>query len=128
MCFDLLTGDLKWWERPIPTADSKNIWYKQPNTVNVEMTAYGLLAMIEAGLYSDGLPVLKWLLNQRNDHGGFQSTQDTVVGLQALAKYGERISTVSNNVQIELRYNEGMQSRISVNRDNSLVLQTYEVS
>lgn len=121
------SGDLKWWEKPIPASDSKNIWYKQPNTVNVEMSAYGLLAMVEAGLYNDGLPVLKWLLNQRNDQGGFQSTQDTVVGLQALAKYGERISTTSNNVQIELKYNEGMQSRISVNRDNALVLQTYEV-
>lgn len=91
------------------------------------MTAYGLLAILEAGLYADGLPVLKWLLNQRNDHGGFQSTQDTILGLRALSKFAERISTANNNVQIELKYNQGMQSRININRDNSLILQTYEV-
>lgn len=91
------------------------------------MTAYGLLAILEAGLYTDGLPIMKWLLNQRNEQGGFQSTQDTVVGLQALSKFAERVSAASNNVQLSLKYNENAESRINVNGDNSLVLQTYEV-
>lgn len=91
------------------------------------MAAYGLLAFIEAGHYNDGLPILKWLLSQRNDHGGFTSTQDTVVGLQALASYAEKIVGPSNNVQIRVKFNEGTESRINVNQDNGLVLQKYEV-
>lgn len=91
------------------------------------MTAYGLLALLEAGHITDGLPVLRWLLNQRNDQGGFQSTQDTVVGLQALAKYAMKISAPSNNVDIKVKYGEGVESRINVNQDNALVLQSYEV-
>ena len=122
-----LASDLKWWQKQIPKSDEKNVWYKQPNSLNVEMTAYGLLAFLEAGLVTDGLPVLKWLLNQRNDQGGFQSTQDTVVGLQALAKYAERISTTSNNVQVVVKYGEGSESRINVNQDNALILQNYEL-
>lgn len=92
------------------------------------MTGYGLLALLEAGQYEDGLPTLKWLLDQRNDNGGFQSTQDTVVGLQALSKFAERVSTVSNNVDISVKYNENVETQINVNGDNSLVLQTYDVS
>lgn len=122
-----ILADLKWWESPIPASDEKNIWYKQPNSLNVEMTAYGLLALLEAGQYEDGLPTLKWLLNQRNGNGGFQSTQDTIVGLQALSKFAERVSAASNNVRISIRYNENVESQINVNGDNSLVQQTYEV-
>lgn len=123
----MFAGDLKWWESPIPTSDERNIWYKQPNSLNVEMTAYGLLALLEAGQFEDGLPTLKWLLNQRNENGGFQSTQDTIVGLQALSKFAERVSAASNNVRISIKYNENVESQINVNGDNSLILQTYEV-
>lgn len=117
----------QWWEKPVPAADSKNIWYKKPNSINIEITAYGLLALLEAGLYSDALPILKWLLNQRNELGGFQSTQDTFIGLQALSKFAERVSSASNNVRIAVKYT-GAESQISVNGDNSLVQQKYEVN
>lgn len=95
--------------------------------MNVEITSYGLLSILEAGLYSEALPILKWLLNQRNEFGGFQSTQDTFVGLKALSKYAEKYSSNFNNVQISLKYNEGTESKINVNSNNALIQQTYEV-
>lgn len=91
------------------------------------MTSYGLLALLEAGLYSEALPILKWLLDQRNELGGFQSTQDTFVGLKAISKYAERSSTNSNSMQISLNYIEGSDTRINVNSNNALIQQTYEV-
>lgn len=121
-------GGLKWWEKPIPKSDERNTWYKQPNSINIEISAYGLLAFLEAGHINDGLPVLKWLLSQRNDRGGFTSTQDTIVGLQALASYAENIASPSNNVEIQVKYNEGIESRINVNRDNAMMIQKYEVT
>lgn len=36
-----------------------------------------------------GLPLVRWLSNQRNALGGFSSTQDTVIALQALAAYAQ---------------------------------------
>lgn len=97
--------------------------------MNVEITSYGLLALLEAGLYSDALPIVKWLVNQRNELGGFQSTQDTFVGLKALAKYAESTSSIYNNVQIQYKYKyEGGESRINVNGDNGLIQQIIEVN
>lgn len=39
------------------------------------MTAYGLLTYLEHGLVQDALPIMKWLITQRNEQGGFASTQ-----------------------------------------------------
>lgn len=130
MCFLLNSGSdgKQWWEKPVPPTDFRNVWYTKPNSINIEITSYGLLALLEAGLYGDALPIVKWLVNQRNELGGFQTTQDTFVGLQALSKFAERVSTNFNDVQITIKYNQGAESRISVNRGNSLIQQAYEVN
>lgn len=128
LCTKIISGELKWWEKPIPKSDEKNVWYQQKNSVNIELTAYGLLALLEAGHINDGLPVFKWLLSQRDSKGGFVSTQDTAVGLLALTKYAERIRGAANNVQIRVKYNEGTENRLSVNDGNALVLQNIEVN
>ncbi|XP_058125769.1 thioester-containing protein 1 allele R1-like [Anopheles coustani] len=120
-------SDTKWWHKPIPEADKKNPWYSRPNSVNVEMSAYGLLAFLEAGLDTDALPVMKWLIAQRNDKGGFQSTQDTVVGLQALAKLAAKISSANNDVTITAKINGDQEKRMSVNADNGMILQKFEL-
>lgn len=119
--------DMQWWQKPIHSQDAKNIWYGKPNTINVEMTAYGLLAYLHAGLYAEALPIMKWLLTQRNDLGGFQSTQDTFVGLEAILQYSKRITSNHNNVQATLSYNDGAELRMNINGYNSLVQQSFEV-
>lgn len=100
---------------------------RSSKTLNVEITSYGLLTLLHSEQYSKGLPFFKWLLNQRNDRGGFQGTQDTVLGLQALAKYAERISTKENNMQIAVTFSDANATHISVNAENALVLQSFEV-
>lgn len=101
---------------------------RSPKTLNVEMTAYVLLTLLHSEQYENGLPFFKFLLHQRNDRGGFQATQDTVVGLQALAKYAERISVKDNNIDILVSSIETNETRINVNSENALVLQTFEVN
>lgn len=59
-------------ERP---NDQKNPWVAEPNSVDVEMTAYALLTYLQRGLVEDGLPILHWLVSQQNDQGGFASSQ-----------------------------------------------------
>ncbi|XP_058061517.1 thioester-containing protein 1 allele R1-like isoform X2 [Anopheles bellator] len=120
-------SDSKWWHKPVPESDTKNPWNSRPNSVNVEMSAYSMLAFIEAGLDTDALPVMKWLIGQRNDKGGFQSTQDTVVGLQALAKMAAKISSANNDVMIVAKINENQEKRMNVNADNGMILQKLEL-
>lgn len=118
-------GEKKWWTKPIEKSDTKNPYNSEPNSVNVEMSAYGLLAFIEGGLITDGIPIMKWLVTQRNSEGGFQSTQDTVVGLQALAKLGEQLTVKNNNVQVVAKYNENLETRMNVNSENVMIFQQY---
>ncbi|XP_062310598.1 alpha-2-macroglobulin-like protein 1 [Osmerus eperlanus] len=63
------------------------------NSIAVEMTSYVLLALL-SGPVMEGFgldyasSIVLWLVKQQDPNGGFSSTQDTVVALQALAKYG----------------------------------------
>ena len=44
-------------------------------TSSIEMTSYALLTYAIRGDVSEGIPVMKWLLGQQNEFGGFRSTQ-----------------------------------------------------
>lgn len=68
--------DLKWWSKPI-SKDDKNPHYSLPQSVDVEMTSYVLLTYLKHNLIADAIPVMKWLIKQRNMEGGFASTQVT---------------------------------------------------
>ncbi len=62
-------------------------------SLDIEATGYGTLALIEAGDRMNASRSAKWLVGQRNSLGGFGSTQDTVVALQALTEYATMSST-----------------------------------
>ena len=53
----------------------------------VAATAYATLALIKHGDAFNASRAVKWLVSQRNAYGGFGSTQDTVMALQALIEY-----------------------------------------
>lgn len=115
--------DNKWWTKSSAT----NKATKASKTIDIEITAYGLLALLENKQYADSLSYFKWLLSQRNDLGGFEGTQDTVVGLKALAKFAERIAIKDSNVRIAVRTEATNETHVTVNAQNALVLQMIEV-
>lgn len=124
--FIFIPDEQKWWNRF--DESNKNYTDKQSKTLNIEITSYGLLAMLESGRFSDGFPYFKWLLSQRNNKGGFIGTQDTVLGLQALAKFAERISIDNNNVQIAVHTNDlTNDTNFNINPENVLIYQSYEL-
>lgn len=111
----------KWW--------SAN---DESNEKDVEITAYILMALLETP--GDHTPILKWLIWQRNDRGGFQSTHDTVVGLQALVKFSGSLQNV-DDLEIAFKYEandengkEVHKGEFTVNRDNVTDLITHEVT
>lgn len=117
------------WKKDMPKSEGpKDIWRSEPKSINVEMTAYGLQAYVEAGNDTDAIPMMRWLVAQRNENGGFESTQDTVVGLQALAKIAAKIYSPSNEIDIEVKPDVGSPSKLSINRANSLILQKNELN
>lgn len=118
---------LKHWEKEIPKSDENSSWYYKPSSVNVEMSAYALQSFVEAGRDTDAVPIMKWLVTQRNENGGFQSTQDTVVGLQALSKLAMKIYVPNNKIDISLNHEGKDTTVLNINEDNALILQKHEL-
>ena len=71
-------------------------------SLDIEATGYATLALIESGDRVDASRAAKWLVGQRNSQGGFGSTQDTVVALQALTEYST-MSATDTDMTVTLR-------------------------
>ncbi|XP_032990817.1 C3 and PZP-like alpha-2-macroglobulin domain-containing protein 8 isoform X1 [Rhinolophus ferrumequinum] len=94
-------------------------------SAEVEMTAYALLTYTLLGDVATALPVVKWLSQQRNALGGFSSTQDTCVALQALAEYAILSYAGGVNLTVSLAStNLDYQETFGLHRANQKVLQT----
>lgn len=117
----------KWWEKVIQI----KTYYcsEMSKTLNVEMTAYGLLALMAAKQDSQCLPILKWLLNQRNDQGGFEGTQDTILGIEALAKIAAKYAVKDSNLKVSVESVEDkVEKKFGINKENALILQSEKLS
>ncbi|KRY50726.1 Antigen -like protein [Trichinella britovi] len=119
----------KFWaaESSSESNNGKNMsWYEKPRPADVESTAYALLVHVLRGEASNAFPIVRWLTMQQDAFGGFSSSQDTVVGLQALAAFAE--ATYSANVEMDVTVKNGNEeAAFAINSKNSLVLQTYEI-
>ncbi len=65
-------------------------------SLDIEATGYAALALIESNDRVNAAQAAKWLVGQRNSQGGFGTTQDTVVALQALTEYATLGATDTN--------------------------------
>uniref|UniRef100_A0A4Y0BF41 TEP1-F n=1 Tax=Anopheles funestus TaxID=62324 RepID=A0A4Y0BF41_ANOFN len=75
-----------------------------PTTNSIETTGYALLSFVLAEKYVDGIPVMRWLVNQPCVTGSFPHTQDTFVGLTGLTKLVEIIFPSTIDYIIQLKY------------------------
>ncbi|XP_015250542.1 PREDICTED: pregnancy zone protein-like [Cyprinodon variegatus] len=114
-------------------------WERVESSVNgmdsiaVEMTSYVLLALLTSpplngfGLdYASG--IIRWLAQQQNPYGGFSSTQDTVVALQALAKYAAATYSPQGITKVTVTTVGGPRKEFTVSQSNRLLLQQEELS
>ncbi|XP_058975889.1 ovostatin [Musca domestica] len=81
------------------------MWWQSSNPAHsndVEITAYALMALLERNSM-DNINIFQWILQQRNKVGGFRSTHDTVVALQALIRYNEKYPS-TNETLLKINY------------------------
>lgn len=114
-----------YWERPLSTIETSRFSSIKPTSLNVEITSYALLAFIEHDI-SESLAIMQWLISQRNDNGGFKSTQDTIVGLTALSKIAGKITATNTNIDITLKYLDKT-SHTSITQAEAMVLKQLEL-
>ncbi|XP_006119999.2 alpha-2-macroglobulin-like protein 1 [Pelodiscus sinensis] len=119
-------GQIHWSRKPAqPPTDYS---WSQPTSVDVELTAYVLLALLTKEKVTkeeraSATGIVAWLARQQNAYGGFASTQDTVVALQALARYGAVTFVKSGNVSVTVKSDKNFQQSFHVAPANRLVLQ-----
>lgn len=107
-------NDLLWWEDK----------FKPSAGLSIEMTAYAVLSLIKLGGEDnmvDALKAVRWMSKQRNSKGGFTSTQDTVLGLEALTKYAITMTTNSTDLSVLVTASE-VDDIYRMNNDNRMVL------
>eukprot|EP00062_Callorhinchus_milii_P023789 gi/632982999/ref/XP_007908431.1/ PREDICTED: complement C4-like [Callorhinchus milii] len=86
----------------------------------VEATSYALLQSLMMKDETYASTIAKWLTEQRNYGGGFRSTQDTVVALEALSTY-HRITFEKEQLNMDVEFSEnGRMMQIHLQKRNAL--------
>lgn len=100
-------------------------WDQGQQSLNVEIGGYAILAYLQMGgnkNIAQASSVLRWIVQSRNSNGGFISTQDTVVALQALAKYGILTNQTNLDMTLIVEGND-FEYSFALNKINQLVVQ-----
>ncbi|NWR73543.1 CO4 protein, partial [Centropus unirufus] len=84
-------------------AKQQRYWGNANDAVSVETTAYALLQTLLLKDIEYARPIATWLTERRNYGGGYCSTQDTVMALEALSAYSiQTLNTVPTNLTVKL--------------------------
>ncbi|XP_031439423.1 alpha-2-macroglobulin-like isoform X2 [Clupea harengus] len=101
---------------------------KRADSLAVEMSSYVLLAVLTkttltAADLGYAARIVNWLVKQQNPYGGFSSTQDTVVAMQALALYATKVFSPGGSSTVTVQSAGGDKHQFIVNQRNTLLYQ-----
>lgn len=117
---DFKKDDMIYWKE----TSAKKALDDEKRSSQLEITAYIMLSKLVDMKKSDLAKVVsisRWISSQRNSLGGFYSTQDTVVAIDALAEFAS--STYVKNTSLDLTYYfNGVKNLIRINDLNRLLL------
>ncbi|NXD41952.1 OVOS protein, partial [Copsychus sechellarum] len=121
-------GSVHWQRENKPPAEHFSDFHSRAPSAEIEMTSYVLLALLNrTKLTPEDLSyvsrIVYWLIKQQNPYGGFSSSQDTVVALQALAQYGYLTFSKKSLNTVEVHFMETPSKIFQVNDKNRFLLQ-----
>ncbi|KAL7848740.1 hypothetical protein SRHO_G00203630 [Serrasalmus rhombeus] len=110
-------GHLHWSQSASDDSDS----------LSVEISSYVLLAVlttseVTAADLGYANRIVSWLMRQQNPYGGYSSTQDTVVALQALALYSTKVFSSDGSSTVTVQSDKESHD-FDVNQSNKLLYQ-----
>jgi CD109 antigen len=120
---------MTYWQRANTECPWDYCWWYQPLAIDIEMTAYALLTYTHRQDVVQCAQISKWLLAQRNSNGGFVSTQDTVMALQALAEYAILLASSGGGQNLALTLTAGTFTHTfaTITATNAMILQRVEI-
>ncbi|XP_043962934.1 CD109 antigen isoform X2 [Gambusia affinis] len=109
-----------------PDAGLSSSW--QPRSADIEMASYVLLSLHQLNRVDEGLSLMKWLSQQRNHLGGYGSTQDTVVALQALSTFAALQGSERSYLDVTVTNGDSdVVADFHIDQDNMLLLQSRQI-
>ncbi|XP_032603201.3 ovostatin [Taeniopygia guttata] len=121
-------GSVHWQRENKPPGERFSDFYSRAPSAEIEITSYVLLALLNRmKLTPEDLSyisrIVYWLIKQQNPYGGFSSSQDTVVALQALAQYGYLTFSKQNVNTVQVHFMKTPSKIFQVNDKNRFLLQ-----
>ncbi|NWH32618.1 OVOS protein, partial [Chloropsis hardwickii] len=121
-------GSVHWQRENKPPAEHFSDFYPRAPSAEIEMTSYVLLALLNrTNLTPEDLSyisrIVYWLIKQQNSYGGFSSSQDTVVALQALAQYAYLTFSKKSHNTVKVHFMETPSKIFQVNDKSRFLLQ-----
>ncbi|XP_063999068.1 ovostatin-like [Pogoniulus pusillus] len=121
-------GSQHWEQEERSLSEKSPSFLDHAPSAEVEITSYMLLALLcKPNWNQDDLTkasgIVQWIIRQQNPYGGFSSTQDTVIALQALAAYGEATYTSGAQNVVKVTSKRPFEKVFTVNSTNRLLLQ-----
>ncbi|NXU11552.1 OVOS protein, partial [Pardalotus punctatus] len=121
-------GSWHWEQEERSPSDKSSSFLDHAPSAEVEITSYVLLALLykpkrnkEDLTKASG--IVQWIIRQQNPYGGFSSTQDTVIALQALAAYGEATYNSASQNRVKITSKKHFEKVFIVSNENRLLLQ-----
>ncbi|XP_017564087.2 complement C4 isoform X1 [Pygocentrus nattereri] len=98
------------------------------DAISIEATGYALLHALIMQDKAKALRIATWLTEQRKYGGGFRSTQDTVVALEALSKFSIQNNDVEDlDLTVEMCLNDKQKEDMRLTKHNALTLTAIQV-
>ena len=113
-----IAGQLYW--------TTEQLWNR---ALNVEVTAYSVLTLVMHDRLPEALKAIRWMATMRNSQGGFVSTQDTMVALQAMSHYSLKVTQGETALKLKVKgeKEEEAGADFELNEKNLLLLQRWRV-
>ncbi|XP_071987483.1 pregnancy zone protein-like isoform X2 [Engystomops pustulosus] len=131
-----LSGDHELRDKMLKKLDEKAIkkegsryWETEQH---VETGSYIILALLSDKATTTKnlgkiVDIIHWIVSLQNRYGGFDSSQDTALGLQALALYAKLIKNKKGDSTVTIRSKSGFEKIVHVDKVNGLLLQTVDL-
>ncbi|KAM5140433.1 alpha-2-macroglobulin-like protein 1 [Mantella aurantiaca] len=99
---------------------------------DVEITSYVIMCLLSDKIIThenleESSSSVRWLTSNQNPWGGFSSSQDTTIALQALSKYATATTNKKGDSTIIIEDNSGFHKEIHIDQRNNLLVQTVDL-
>ncbi|XP_023597251.1 ovostatin [Trichechus manatus latirostris] len=128
----ILSGSVHWELEKLHSVAGAYPYYPWASSAEIEMTSYVLLAILskpqltsEERSYAS--QIVQWVAKQQNSYGGFSSTRDTVLALQALTVFQRLTFSKNRQNSVLIRSDQAFSAGFQVNDENRLLLQQTQL-